>query len=225
MTFQRLLRLVFSRRTSRLVSYDLARLRTRMKRCWDKDVIPDCSKLHLGCGERRVRGWLNSDVSGSQYDVDLACGRLPWKAECFEAVVSQHVIEHLELFDELLPLLCEVHRILKPGGSVWLSCPDIRKVCQSYVSTGMDDLLEDRLTRWPKYSLRGAPSRHLINELFHQQGEHLNLFDFELLSWALYSCKFDSVVRIEESDLLKRFPEFPARNDDRQSLYVCATRS
>ena len=56
--------------------------------------------------------------------------------------------------------------------------------------------------------------------LLHRPG---NLFDFELLEWALTSTGFQDVRRISEADLLARFPEFPERGDDLQSLYVRAS--
>jgi predicted SAM-dependent methyltransferase len=185
--------------------------------------MPGHPKLHLGAGGRNVAGWLNVDLRGSDYDVDLGSGRLPWRADSFDCVVSEHTIEHLELRTELLPLLSELSRVIRPGGEIWLSCPDIEKICRSYIDHRMVDLLEDRQTRWPKYSLGEAPSSHLINELFHQSGEHKNLFDFELLEWALRSTGFVAVRRVCETDLLARFPDFPARNDDAQSLYVAAS--
>src|SRR5688500_18628729 len=97
-------RYVFSPRTLRLIHFDLVRLATRLKRLRKRDVEPGSDKLHLGCGRRVVRGWLNVAVAGSVYDVDLASGRLPWEAWIFRVVVSQHLLEHLELEEEAVPL-------------------------------------------------------------------------------------------------------------------------
>lgn len=214
---------VFSDATLSAMRFDLHRLRARLKRLGDRDVVPRCPRVHLGAGSRRVADWLNVDVRDSEYDVDLASGSLPWRTNSVDCVVSQHLIEHLELRTELLPLLSELRRVIRPGGEIWLSCPDIEKVCRSYLDHRMVDLLEDRQTRFPAYSLGGVPSSHMINDLFHQFGQHENLFDFELLEWALTSAGFDDVRRISEGDLLARFPEFPERGDDPQSLYVRAS--
>jgi hypothetical protein len=51
---------------------------------------------------------------------------------------------------------------------------------------------------------------------------HKNLFDFTLLYWALTESGFVEIQRVEEADLLARFPEFPPRHDELQSLYVRA---
>ena len=215
-------RRVFSDSTVSQMRFDLQRARARLRRRGDRDVLPRHPKLHLGAGYRTVPGWLNVDVCGSEYDVDLGSGRLPWRTDSVDCVVTEHTIEHLELHAELVPLLSELNRVMRPGGEIWLSCPDVEKICRSYVDHRMADLVEDRRTRWPKYGLGVVPSSQFINELFYQSGEHKNLFDLELLDWALRSTGFVSVTRVSEADLLARFPEFPARNDDAQSLYVTA---
>lgn len=67
------------------------------------------------------------------------------------------------------------------------------------------------------------PPQEMINRIFHQGGEHKNLFDFELLSWALKKAGFGSGEQVGEADFLNCFPEFPRRADDYHSLYVRAT--
>jgi hypothetical protein len=53
----------------------------------------------------------------------------------------------------------------------------------------------------------------------------MNLFDFPLLKYVLGRAGFDDCVRVDEKDLLERFPDFPPRRDDYQSLYVRATKA
>jgi predicted SAM-dependent methyltransferase len=207
-------------RTLTLAWFDMLRLRARWRHPGRGDLVPSSPRLHVGCGNRRVAGWLNVDVIGSEYDVDLA-RRLPWREDSFDTLVSQHVIEHLELFSELMPLLREFRRVLRSGASVWLSCPDMEKVCRAYAGGGLGKLLEDRQRR-DDYSLQGAPVSQLVNDLFHQYGEHKNLYDFELLRWALEEAGFTDVRQIVEADLREAFPEFPRRDDDEQTLYVTA---
>ncbi|NJO01469.1 MAG: methyltransferase domain-containing protein [Bacteroidia bacterium] len=88
----------------------------------------------------------------------------------FEVVVSQHVIEHLELETELIPLLKELSRVLKPQAEIWLSCPDMEKICQSYVMDKGEALLNDRQSRFPHFNLEGVPRQHMINILFTNKG-------------------------------------------------------
>jgi predicted SAM-dependent methyltransferase len=204
---------VLSDRTMRLLWLDRLRLRARLKRMFSRNVVPAKTHLHLGCGVRRVSGWLNVDVAGSDYDVDLTSGKLPWRSDAFDAIVSQHLIEHLDLHSELLPLLHELRRVLKPSCLIWVSCPDIEKVCRSYQEGRMQDLIQD------------APSSHMINDIFHQGGEHKNLFDLTLIDWALRRAGFAEITRVAEADLLERYPEIPPRGDDAQTIYVRAIRT
>ena len=214
---------LFSEQTVNLMKFDILRLKTRIKCSCTRDIIPAFKKLHLGCGSRLLDGWLNVDVVNSDYDVDLACGQLPWRSRIFECIVSQHFIEHLDLISELMPLLIELRRIMKKDGEIWLSCPDIEKICSSYLSCGMSDLFEDSRSRFPDFSLGELPASHMINHLFHQNGEHKNLYDFTLLKWLLKKTGFKNIKRETEVSFLKKFSNFPPRNDDMQTLYIQAT--
>ncbi len=209
-------------RTRRALKFDWARLRARLSS--NGTPQPSSRSLHLGCGGRRVPGFLNVDVRGSEWDVDLALGRLPWDDHSFDSVVSQQVIEHLELEHELKPLLRELHRVTAPGGAVWLACPDMESICRSYLRDGGAALLADRRQRWPGFSLGGLPPQQMVNVLFHQAGEHVNLFDFGLLQFLLVDAGFRDVTRKAEAELLAAFPAFPRRDDDEFSLYVRAER-
>lgn len=215
---------VMSERTYLGLKFDLLRLRARIMHNRRNGLDPEYRHLHVGCGDTRVPGWLNVDVILSDYDVDLACNRLPWQDHSFEAAVSQQVIEHLDLLPELLPLLKELRRVLRPDAELWLSCPDLEKVCRSYVEHRGVDLLRDKASRYPEFSLGhdSVPAQHMINFVFHESGRHKNLYDFAILDWALAEAGFKECRRVSEDDLLRRFPDFPRRNDDFQSVYVRA---
>lgn len=217
------LKSVVSYESRQALRFDAQRLRVRLSNILRKDLLSSTDRLHLGCGRRHVEGWLNVDLSGSDLDIDLAC-RLPWRDQQFSVVVSQQVIEHLELHRELMPLLREIRRVCRPGAEIWLSTPDLARVCSSYHRSGGADLLADRQTRHPGWTkvMADVPASHMINHLFHQMGQHKNLLDFDLLEWALTRTGFAQCERVDEPRFLERFPGFPMRNDDWHSLYVRA---
>ena len=90
------------------------------------------------------------------------------------AITGQHVIEHLDLGRELLPLLIELRRVADEGAELWLSCPDLQKVCEGYVADRGAGLMEDKKSR-QEHSVGDAPVRdifsgdvpvqHIINDL------------------------------------------------------------
>ena len=222
--FRSSLHSVLSRRTRALLKFDLKRMKARLKRAFEKDRVPEKRKLHFGCGSRHIPGWLNVDVEGSEYDLDLASGSLPWADGSFDVAAAQQVVEHLELYDELLPLLNELHRVITGGGDIWLSCPDMEKVCKSYFEYKGVDLINDYESCFPSFSIGEAPPQHMINHAFHQWGEHKNLYDFELLRWALEEAGFADCIRMNEDDFLEHLEGFPARHDDYHALYVRAKK-
>jgi predicted SAM-dependent methyltransferase len=214
----------FDQRTSMYVRFDLRRLYARVKH-HHRQLKPDRTKLHLGCGQRVVTGWLNCDIAGSEFDIDLAASSLPFVSDQFTTIVAQQVIEHLEFDPAGLRLLRECHRILKPGGEIWLSCPDLEKMCLAYVSDRcrtLDQGLKRHSPAWR--DLPDFPVQHRINYYFHQGGEHRNLMDFEMLQWALVHARFRDVKRAHEAELLAAHPEFPPHNDEFESVLVVAVK-
>ncbi len=204
-------------------SFEYKRLATRAFQKKRKSTASQ-PNLQLGAGIRKVNGFINVDLSGADVNLDLTYKTLPWKDNSFKNIVSQHLIEHLYIKDELIPLLKELYRILEKNGSVWLATPDLEKICRSYMEHKCADLVADRKKRMPEWNFEDYPTQHMMNDLFHQEGEHKNLFDFELLSWILNQAGFDQIEKISEKDLLSQFPGFPERNDELQSLYVKAVK-
>jgi predicted SAM-dependent methyltransferase len=86
--------------------------------------------LHFGAGPVRLEGWLNSDLISAEVHVDLT-RRLPLPDACFAYAFGEHVIEHVR-DDTAEQLLGELFRILRPGGVLRLTTPDLRKVIAIY---------------------------------------------------------------------------------------------
>jgi len=84
--------------------------------------VTTVAKLNLGCGADVREGYVNLDVAalpGVDVVHDLDVLPLPFDDAVFEAIVCQDVLEHVDL----VGVLRECHRILRPGGAVQIQSP------------------------------------------------------------------------------------------------------
>jgi predicted SAM-dependent methyltransferase len=82
------------------------------------------SRLHIGCGQQAIPGWINIDnqgLPGVDQVLDVRQG-LPFANAA--AIYAEHFLEHLSL-DEGLAFLAECRRVLRPDGILRLSTPNL----------------------------------------------------------------------------------------------------
>jgi SAM-dependent methyltransferase len=83
------------------------------------------TKLNIGSGQLRVDGYTNVDREASPaVDVvwDLMEHPWPFENDSIEGIITWHFLEHLH-GDGLIRAMEEIHRILKPGGEVYIKVP------------------------------------------------------------------------------------------------------
>lgn len=82
------------------------------------------SKLHLGCGNNILEGYVNMDYYSEKADVkhDMEVFPYPFKDNEFDHVLAYGVIEHISQ-DKLLQCLQEIRRITKIGGTLEMTVP------------------------------------------------------------------------------------------------------
>lgn len=81
--------------------------------------------LDIGCGRKKLAGAVGLDrhaLPGVDVVADLDSG-LPFPAESFDAVLANQVLEHVR---DLVALVHEVHRVLRPGGVLVAHVPYFR---------------------------------------------------------------------------------------------------
>lgn len=87
-------------------------------------------KLNLGCGTKKMEGWVNVDkYAAFDPDVvlDLEADPWPWEDGSVESVALVHVLEHLgQTTDAYAHVWRELYRVLQPGGTVLVQCPHPR---------------------------------------------------------------------------------------------------
>ncbi|HEY3203426.1 MAG TPA: hypothetical protein VGL03_07160 [Thermoanaerobaculia bacterium] len=82
------------------------------------------TRLHIGCGQQSIPGWVNIDsrgLPGVDQVLDVRRG-LPFDGVA--AIYAEHFLEHLSL-DDGLAFLRECRRALQPDGILRLSTPNL----------------------------------------------------------------------------------------------------
>lgn len=86
--------------------------------------------LNIGSGSNRKQDYVSVDLYAPEADMVMDCSKpLDFDAETVDNIYSSHFIEHLSRAEwmRVYPSWC---RVLKPGGTIEIRCPDIQKVCQ-----------------------------------------------------------------------------------------------
>ena len=90
-------------------------------------------RLHLGCGPLRAAGWCNVDVT-NRASVDVIDNILTldkFKDNFASEIYACHVLEHLA-HNEVPPTLARWFAVLKPGGTLRISVPDLDRIVKIY---------------------------------------------------------------------------------------------
>jgi len=98
------------------------------------NVIERKSLLNVGCGSTYHPAWMNIDLEPASADVlrfDVSAG-LPFPDATFEACYCSHMLEHLRR-PEAARVVSEMHRVLRPGGTIRVVVPDLQTLAQEYL--------------------------------------------------------------------------------------------
>jgi len=155
-------------------------------------------RLQLGCGANLLPGWLNTDrgahAAGATY-LDAA-RPFPLPAASFEHVFCEHLIEHLDR-ETGAAMLAECGRVLRPGGRIRVSTPDLRVIARLVEARDGNDTAA-RYVQWcAEGFLPGAEGDRpalVVNQLFRGWG-HRFLYDDDTLTAALRAAGFGPASR------------------------------
>lgn len=100
-------------------------------------------RLNLGCGARRVDGWINIDNydydardtsrTGSDYDLKMDIRRLEVMPGTVDMIMLVHVLEHFTRW-EAVAMLKHYFKCLRPGGKLVVEMPDLDKCIEWYLA-------------------------------------------------------------------------------------------
>jgi SAM-dependent methyltransferase len=94
-------------------------------------------RLNLGCGDKILNDYINVDL------IDERAGKKPnimcdirklhvFSNDYADEILAVHVVEHFWRW-EVVDILKEWHRVLKPGGKLILECPNFETACKEFL--------------------------------------------------------------------------------------------
>ena len=138
-------------------------------------------KLHLGCGNDYLEGYINTDLYAENVDERFDALTIPYSDNTFDEVRAFHIIEHFDWFkgNEALK---EWHRVLKPGGRLHIETPDFLESCRVFVTSPVE--------------VQNSMYGHFFSTPWISGQQHLFLFTENQLCYQLYQIGFENLKRL-----------------------------
>jgi SAM-dependent methyltransferase len=154
----------------------------------------DSPRLNIGCGHNPLPAWLNVDLSagrGPAVYMD-ATRRFPFPDGTFQAVLCEHMIEHVPR-EAGESLVREALRVLAPGGWFRVVTPDLEGMAALCVTEPTP-----QARRYLEFvaSFHGRPSitpADAVNYIFYDYG-HRHIYSIASLSEVLRNAGFVDVA-------------------------------
>jgi SAM-dependent methyltransferase len=183
-----------------------------------KQMPTAIKRLNWGCGHRGVPGWINSDrKEGRGIDIsgDVLSG-LPIPDGEMDYVVSIHALPEVA-YTDLVPVLRELRRVLKPGGVLRLGLPDLIKGIRAYEEGDASYFLI------PDDDARSLGAK-LITQLVWY-GYSRTLFTSDFIEEMLAKAGFTAIRHCDYGQTFSAHPGIIELDDrERESLFVEATK-
>ena len=175
-------------------------------------------RLNWGCGPRPEPGWINSDQKeGPGIDIsgDIRAG-LPLESDSIDYAVSIHALQEVP-YPDLLAVLHELRRVLKPGGVLRLALPDLLKGVEAYRRGDRDYFLI------PDEDAESLGAKLVVQVIWY--GYSRTLFTHEFIEEMLVRAGFSRVSHCSYKATGSPYPEIVALdNREQESLFVEAVK-
>ena len=161
-------------------------------------------KLHLGCGERYLNGYVHVDIA--EFDHidfirpvdDLSC----FKKNTVSEIYASHVLEYFDR--EYAPeVLIEWKRVLKPNGILRIAVPNFPKLIEIYESSqSLESIVGPLYGKWDIGN--------------NQYIYHKTVYDFMSLKQVLEEVGFKNISYWDWKNVFREYKDF---DDHAQAYY------
>jgi len=89
-------------------------------------------KINIGAGNNHLKTFINIDINPDKKpDIVADCRDLPFKDNSVDEIYCGHLLEHLTI-ENFNNTIKEMHRVLKAGGKITITIPDLVRAIDGY---------------------------------------------------------------------------------------------
>jgi predicted SAM-dependent methyltransferase len=145
-------------------------------------------KLHIG-GATASPGWEVLNIAEAPFvdHVGNANNLSRFEVNTFECIYASHIFEHFDYKGELQTALHEWLRVLRPGGNLYISVPDLDTISGLMLDKDLLDIGEQI------FAMRMLFGGHEDPHDYHLVG-----FNEDILRWFLEEAGFTAITRVKK---------------------------
>jgi predicted SAM-dependent methyltransferase len=164
--------------------------------------------LYVGCGAHRMKGFTHVEINiakqfkkgGDVGPPDILADitkHIPQNNNAVDLIFSRATLEHLT-YHELINHFLECHRILKIGGFIRMSVPDMDIMINNYLNKNenLDDAIKNSEISTPGL-IENHTDLFISRVLYH---DHFYLHNFDTLSRALKKTGFTNIKKVSPGE-------------------------
>ena len=168
-------------------------------------------RLHIGCGNILISGWLNisyekreeygrlKKINGCLFLNYKLPEALPVDDGSIQYLAASHFIEHLDL-NEGLNFFKEAFRVMKRGGTIHISCPDLELYATHYINRNKVFFDHPAISEACTFKNAATPGEIFIAKAYDSGGAHRWFYDGESLKHVLERAGFRDARKIKRLD-------------------------
>jgi predicted SAM-dependent methyltransferase len=209
----------------------------RVKYIESKLVNLNIDRLHVGCGNIILPGWLNVEyetkkvygslrkVSKNTYLLNFNVLKgLPVADNRLKYITGAHFIEHLDL-NAGIKFARVAYQKLKEGGRIRLSCPDLEIYARNYVAKNETFYHDDEIQKACTFKNAETFGEVFIAKAYDSGGAHKWFYDFDSLKHVLDKAGFKNIKKCKRLEsLIPDVEKFELPEREIETLYVEAEK-